>query len=114
MLVCYECTPEESGGARLEENSPVTRVAAAARLMNGSRLVAIQWQRKLQTFRLLAQQRQDRGVSLLGQNDIRVFAFDEARKSQSREVRRLRRAPSTFRPFRFPSAATVPMRRIDA
>ena len=105
--------PEESGGTRLEENSPVARVAAAAGLVNGRRLVAIQGQGKPQTLCLLAEQREDRGVTPFRQNHIGIFPLEQARKSKRGRFAGLIELPTRSVHFDFESGVAA-MRGIDA
>src|ERR1700686_1271578 len=76
-------TAKKSCRTCLEQNSSVARVTASLRLMDRCRLIAVQGQRKLQAFRLLAKQRENGGVAPFGKDYVRVFPFDQPRKSES-------------------------------
>src|SRR6267143_206537 len=54
VLLVHMDAPKERDGAGLEKNPSVTRIAAAAGLLDGRGLVTIERQRRLQAFGLLA------------------------------------------------------------
>src|SRR5260370_35547021 len=98
-------TPKEGSRARLEQDSSVTRITASSGLVNGSGLIAVQGQRKLQMLRLLTQSRQNRGVAPVGENNVGVFPFDLPPKSESGGFACFVRFPTTPIHFEFSVAS---------
>src|SRR5271154_4776458 len=92
-------TAKKSCRTRLEQNSSVAGVTASLRLLDRCRLIAVQGQRKLQAFRLLAKQREDCGIAPLGKDHVGVFAFNQPRKSKRGRFARLVEFPA--RPIHF-------------
>ena len=104
---------KKSCRTRLEQDSSVTRVTASPGLLNGGGLIAIQGQRKLQAFRLLAKQGENRGVAPLGKNHVGVFPLDQSRKSQRGRLACFVEFPACPIHFNFKRGAAA-VRRIDA
>ena len=99
---------EKRDGAGLEKNPSVTRVAAAAGLLDGRGLVAIERQRRSQAFGLLAKQRKNSRVAPLGKNHVGVVAFEQPRKLNRRRLARFVELPASTVHFDFERrAATV-------
>src|SRR6266446_8570542 len=107
LLVDMDASKERDG-AGFEENPSVAGVAAAAGLLDGRGLVAIERQRRSQAFGLLAKQRKNSRVAPLGKNDIGVVAFEQSRKLNRRRLSRFVEFPASTVPFDFERrAATV-------
>ena len=105
--------PKRVVALALNKNPSVARVTASAGLLDGRGLVAIQGQRKLQAFRLLAKQRENSGVAPLGKNHVGVFALEQSRKSKRRRLACFVEFPASPIHFDFERGAAT-MRGIDA
>src|SRR5713226_10537836 len=101
VLLVYVDAPKERDGAGFEKNPTVTRVAAPAGLLDGRGLVAIERQRRSQTFGLLAKQRKNSRVAPLGKNHIGVVAFEEPGKLNGRWLARFVELPASTVHFDF-------------
>src|SRR5580704_6080511 len=95
VLLVHVDTAKERDGAGLEKNPSITRVAASAGLLDGRGLVAIERQRRSQSFGLLAKQRENSRVAPLGKNDIGVVAFEQSRKLNRRRLSRFVELPAS-------------------
>src|SRR5206468_788917 len=98
---------EERDGARLEKNPSVTCVAATAGLLHGSGLIAIQRQRRSQSFGLLAKQGKNSRVAPLGKNHIGVVTFEQPRKLNRRRLARFVEFPASTVHFDFERRAAT-------
>src|SRR5436305_13074121 len=103
---------EEGDGAGLKQNPSVTCVAAAAGLLHGGGLVAIERQKRSQAFGLLAKQRKNSRVAPLGKNHIGVVAFEHSRKLNRRRLSRFVELPASTVHFDFEGRAPT-VRAID-
>src|SRR6266446_6832168 len=107
LLVDMDASKERDG-AGFEENPSVAGVAAAAGLLDGRGLVAIERQRRSQSFGLLAKQRKNSRVAPLGENHVRVVALEEPGKLNGWRLARLVQFPASTVHFDFEGrAATV-------